>query len=384
MKKLFNLTQNQNFISLFYLMLSMLLSAATVGINVVTFPSILIENGVRESLIGFVATFDMICGIISALFIARLTAKLGATFSTIIIAVIQAITVSTIFFYQNYFLWLILSGIGACCWFAMFIIKQAWVNNIISDKNRSLVLAFGTTIFCLGFILGSLIVKHFGALNYHSFLTSSFLILFSGLILLIAKNTEPKNIDSDHIGFIRFFKKVPNESTARFFLDFQSGIIICLGIIFGKKIGLSSENSGLLLAAFTLSGIFDLYAGFLVRKFDRKKLIVYGFIFCFLSMLPAIFFHHNYLVLLASFFFIGVAFALIIVATLTNINESFVKTELVAANATYQAIGTLGSMFGCLIGGILIDFFGFYGFFIGIFSAIILYLSYYIILNKRS
>ncbi|HLD77278.1 MAG TPA: hypothetical protein VI861_04015, partial [Rickettsiales bacterium] len=52
----------------------------------------------------------------------------------------------------------------------------------------------------------------------------------------------------------------------------------------------------------------------------------------------------------------------------------FEKSRLVAANATFQAIGSSGAVLGCLLGGIFIQFFDFYGFFIIIISINLFYL----------
>ncbi len=381
MFKSINFGNDRNLMALIYLLFSIFIGSIAVGINIVTFPAILIHNQISSLLIGFSSTNEIIFGVISTFFINKLVARFSATRTAIAISFIYFALILTIFFYQNFYVWLLLAGLCGSCWLSLFVIRQSWINHLISDKNRSVILALTTTIFCSGFVVGSFIVKHFGALNYKSFIASACLILLSILMLALIKNTQPTKIDSQRIGFRKFFNQFPNESLARFLLDLQTGCVVCLGVVFGTKIGLSVENAGFLIGAFMASGLFDLYAGFLVRDFNRQKLILLGFIGCFVTTISCYFFYENYTALLISFFLFGSSCALIIVATLTIINEASDKSRLIAANATFQAIGSIGSICGCLLGGIFIQIFDFYGFFIIILLTNLIYFIYY--LNKK-
>ena len=101
-----------------------------------------------------------------------------------------------------------------------------------------------------------------------------------------------------------------------------------------------------------------------------------GFIGCLATMIIAIFAYHSYAILLILYFVFGASTASIFIATLTVTNESFTPEKLVAANATLQATGAIGSLLGGLLGGFFIQVFDFYGFFIAIILANVLYLSF--------
>ncbi len=376
MRKLIRFGLDQNLVALIYLLLSILIASIAVGINIIAFPAVLISHDVAALQIGFSSTNEIIFGVAMSFFLSQIVSRLTAMRTAFIIAIFYALIVATIFFYQNFYLWLLLSGLGGACWFSLFVIRQAWINHLIIDRNRSVILALTTTIFCFGFVIGSFLVKHFGALNHLSFLISAGLILISVLMLFLIRKTQPTKIDSQKISFREFIAKEPKTSVARFLLDLQAGCLVCLGVVFGVKIGLSVENAGFLIGAFMASGLFDLYAGFLVRDLNRSKLIMTGFLGCLSTMIFGLIFYKSYIALLACFFFFGASCALIMVATLTIINESFAKEKLVAANATFQAIGSCGSVLGCFAGGIFIDLFDFYGFFAIIIMANLLYFIY--------
>lgn len=376
MKKRIYFNQDRNFLALIYLLLSILVASVAAGINVISFPAVLIKNDVTPFLIGLSATNEILFGIFVMFILSRIVAFFNALNTTLIISVFYTGIICVISFYQNYYLWILLSGLGGACWLSLFIIRQSWLNSIIADENRSVILALTTTIFCLGFASGSFFVKNFGAEDYRTFLTSAGLILLSSTLLLLIRNSQPKKIDSQKIKIKDFYKKTPRAAVAGFLLDFQAACIICLGVVFGTKAGYSVENSGFLIGAFMASGLFDLYAGFLVKNFNRDNMVLYGFLGCVSSMTTGFILHEYYTVMLIAFFIFGCSCALIIVSTLTTVNESYEKSKLVAANSTFQAIGSIGGVSGCFIGGMAIEFFDFYGFFAIIILAGISYLGY--------
>lgn len=374
--------RDRNIVSILYLFLSFLIAAISGGINVVVFPAILMNNDIEPALIGLASANELIFGFIAAIFLAKFVLRFGLLFSCFITTIFYSSIIFLIFYYQNYILWLVFEAIIGVCWISLYVIRQAWVNNIIMNKNRSIILALISSLFCFGFLFGSFLVKFLGALNHYSLITSSVLILISGFLLLLIKDSAPKKLDSEHIKFFEFFKRLPDESMARFLLDFQGGCLVCLGVLFGVKAGFTAENSGLLVAAYMASGIFDLYAGVLVKHFDSRKMIFYGFLGCLITISMAMIFYINYPLLLAAFFFFGISCALIFISSITNINNHFAKEKLIAANATFQAFGSLGAVMGCFVGGIMIQIFGHFGFFLTILFATSCYISYYLIFSK--
>ncbi len=370
------LTRPQKFVALFYILLSIFIAAISYGINTTAFSATLINHNISPFLIGIAASIELLAGVKISFILSKLVARIKILYAVIMFGIIYALSIALIFFYQNFYLWLFFCTLNGACWFSLLVIRGAWINALINDKNRSVILALTTTVFCGGFAFGSLIIKYLGAQNYSSFLLSSSLIAVSILALILIKNTMPKKIDSQRISFREFFKHNPRIALARFLLDFQNSCIVCLTIIFGVKIGLTPENAGLLIAAFMASGFFDLYAGFLVKKYNRYSMIITGFATCFIMIVAAIFLYKSFAALMAIYFFFGAGTALIFVAALTITNESFSHEKLVAANSTFQSIGSLGAVFGSIVGGLFMQFLGFYGFFITIILAEVVYLIF--------
>lgn len=376
--------KNENFIALFYILASIFLGAVAYGINYVIFPATLIKHDISSFLIGLSASIELLAGVIISFIISKIVSRISVIKAVLLFGIFYATSIFLIYFYQNYFLWIGFCAINGACWFSLLVIRNAWINRLLHDKNRSIVLALTTTVFCIGFACGSLIIKNLGAQNHAPFLISSGFIVFSILSLLLVKNSAPQQIHAQRIGFIEFFRQAPNIAIARFALEFQNVCIVALTIIFGVKIGLTPENAGLLIAAFMASGFCDLYAGFLVQKYDRKKMIIFGFFGCLTTMTIAVFAYKSFVALLILYFLFGASTAAIFVATLTITNEIFPHEKLIAANATFQSFGSFGAVVGSVVGGLFIDFLGFYGFFATIILSDIFYLIFAFCYEKKS
>jgi MFS family permease len=162
----------------------------------------------------------------------------------------------------------------------------------------------------------------------------------------------------------------------RFFLDFQTYLLLTFTVIFGRKIGLSYELAGLLITAYMSTGFFDVFVGFLLQKTSPYKLINIGFLVCLYSFISIALYNKSYLFLLISYFTFGLGIACIYVSVFKVMNEDYEKEKLVAANATFQLIGSLGALCSSLFGGFLVDIFGIQGFPIAIILGCVFYLSF--------
>ena len=130
------------------------------------------------------------------------------------------------------------------------------------------------------------------------------------------------------------------------------------------------------------SGFFDIWVGFVLKKWNPYQLINFGFLGCLCCFLTIIFIH-NYAFLLSAYFAFGICIACIYVSVFKVSNDDYAKSKLVAANATFQLIGSGGSFFGSLIGGLLFNIFGAVGFPIAIILSCIFYLTFLVIYEKK-
>lgn len=362
---------------------SIFLFAIALGINTVSFPAVLNFHGVDAAKIGFAFTLDCLGGVVMSFFLSKIAARFEMIKTMAFGAISYSVVILFIYFYQNFYLWAILAFVMGNLWFMYVITRQSWLNILLKDEQRGIGLGIFSMLISAGIALGPVIVKFVGADNYSSFIISAALTSLSFFCLISLHATKHPDLEAQRIPLKEFFKTNPRNFLARFFLDFQSYVLLTLTVIFGVKIGMSYEVAGLLISAYMTSGFFDLIVGFLLKKWHPHQLINVGFLGC-LSIFLVIIFVHNFHFLVISYFVFGIFVACIYVSALKVCNDDFSKEKLVAANSTFQLVGSFGSLCGSLTGGILINLFGAVGFPITIVLSCILYLGFLVAYDRIS
>ena len=366
-----------------FLYLSFFLFATAVGINLVTFPSILKLNKITPSQIGIAFAVE-VCGVaIMSFFLSKFVKKFYILNSLKIASIIYASIVLIIYFYSNFILWLSLVFILGCCWLIFAICRLSWLNLFLSDEERGLGIGIFSALISGGLAFGPLIVKLFGAENYLTFVISALTVLGASFCLNPLKKELQPQINSERISMIKFLKKSPNSFFSRFFLDFTTFSILSLAVVFGTGIGFTNENSGLLITAYMTSGFFDIFVGFMLKKIPAKKLINIGYLGCLYTFLLVSLYQKSFYFLIILFFIFGLFIACIYVSVFKMINEDYEEKDLIPANSTFQFIGTCGALAGSLICGFMINYFGAQGFPITICFGCLFYLTFLVLYEKN-
>lgn len=367
-----------------FLYLSFFCFAIAVGINFVTFPSILKLHNLSAFQIGLAFTLEILGVSLMSFFLSKITNKYGIYKTLRANTIIYCSVILLIYFYYSYYLWLLLVFILGCCWLIFAITRISWLNIFFNNEERGVGIGIFSATISLGVAIGPIIVNFSGAENYLSFVISAFFVLCAFLALIPIKNITINQVNSSKIPIKQFYKKNPNCFMTRFFLDFTTYIIVSLTVVFGRSIGLSNEKAGLLITAYLASGFFDIIVGFILKKTTPKKLINIGFIGCLYSFLLVILYHHSFKFLLLMFFIFGLFIACIYVSVFKMVNEDYENEQLISGNTTFQFIGTIGAFCGSLLGGLMIDIFGSQGFGILICFGALFYLTFLVIYEKTN
>ena len=366
-----------------FLYLSFFLFACAVGINLVTFPSLLKLHKVSALQVGLAFTFEIAGVGLMSFFISKIANRYNIIKILSVNTVIYCSIILSIFFYFSYIWWLLMVFILGCCWLTFVIIRMSWLNYLVTNEERGVALGIFSALISAGVAVGPVIVSFVGATNYLSFVIAAILVVLSFLSLFTIRHSVMREIDSEPISLIKFYNKNPNSFFSRFFLDFTTYTVVSLAVIFGTLVGFTNENSGLFITAYMASGFFDIFVGFMLKKVAAKKLINIGYLGCLCCFLLVSLYQGSFVYLLTIFFIFGLFIACIYVSVFKMMNEDYSAAELVGANATFQLIGTLGSLFGSLIGGFMIEIFGSQGFPILICFGALFYLTFLVIYEKK-
>ena len=358
-----------------FLFLSIVLFAVAMGMNLVTFPTILSKHDVTAAHIGLAFTIDTFGGILMSFFLSKFVKHLTMMRALKFAAFGYAAIILVIYFYWSFFLWAMLAFFMGALWFAYVITRQSWLNMLLEKERRGVALGIFSMAISAGIAIGPFLVRVGGADNYFSFVISAILVVASFFCLKPLRHKPQVQLEPKIIKLKHFYKTNPRAFLARFFLDFQSYLLLTFSVVFGVNIGLSYEAAGLLISAYMASGFFDLVIGFALKKWNPYQLINFGFLGCLCCFLTIIFVH-NYLFLLAIYFIFGAFIACIYVSVFKITNDDYAHEKLVAANATFQLIGSSGSFFGSLVGGVLFNIFGANGFPITMVLSCVCYLMF--------
>lgn len=362
--------------------LSIFLFAASLGINLVTFPTLLNSYQIQPSYIALSFTLECLGGILMSFVLSKLVSHLRIIPALKIASFTYAGIILSIYFYQCFYLWAMLAFSMGTMWFMYVVTRQSWLNMMLKDHQRGVALGIFSMLIAAGIGLGPIITRFSGAESYFSFIISATLTMSSLLCLLPLKRLPEPKIESQRISLIEFFKNNPRSFLARLCLDFQTFLLLTLTVIFGKRIGLSYEAAGLLITAFMLSSFTDILVGLSLKRFNAYSLIKFGFcgaLCCFFSLI----FIRNYSLLLSAYFIFGIFTACIFVSVFKVVNDDYKAEKLVAANATFQLIGSIGSVLGSLTGGILFGIFGEIAFPLTIMLSSAVYLTFLLFYDKK-
>ncbi len=224
-----------------FLFLSVLLFATTMGINLVTFPTILNKHHVSAAEIGISFTLDAFGGILMSFFLSKIVARLTMMKALQIAILSYSAILALIYFYQNFYLWASLAFVMGAFWFMYVITRQSWLNMLLKNNQRNVALGVFSMAISAGIALGPIVAKFSGAESYSSFLISAALAIASFVCLQPLKNTSQPDLDSQRIGLKKIFKTNPRAFLARFFLDFQGYLLLTFSVVFGVKAGFSYE-----------------------------------------------------------------------------------------------------------------------------------------------
>jgi len=365
------------------LFLSILLFSTAYGINIVAFPTILTKHGVDAAHIGIAFTFDVLGGVIMSFFLSKFTSRFGVMKALQIVAATYATAILVIYFCTNFLLWIAIAFIMGTCWFSYVITRQAWLNALVAKHKRGIMLGIYSMIGSSGLALGPAIASLIGPDSYSLFIISALLVITSCALLIPLEKEVLPIISPKRIALKDFFLKNPRCFLTRFFLDFQSYLLLTFTVVFGVKIGLSYKAAALLITAYMVSGFFDVWVGFLLKKYDPYKLVNFGFLGSVSCFILVIFLHQSYISLLIIYFIFGIFIACIYVSNFKITNDDYRKEKLIAANSTFQLIGSIGSFCGALTGGFLTQIFGTHGFPITMILSCVLYLTFFVIYDKK-
>ena len=143
--------------------------------------------------IGIVCGASAVGVVSSAYYAPKLAARYGYIATINVGLVVAAIMTVAFRFTDNYGLWLALRFVSGLGLGLHWVLTEAWLANIVTEKYRTRVMAIYATAISIGFAVGPMVIWLFGALSIIPFIIMGALLILAALPILRLKGHEPKD-----------------------------------------------------------------------------------------------------------------------------------------------------------------------------------------------
>ncbi|MDB2324332.1 MFS transporter [Alphaproteobacteria bacterium] len=307
--------------------------------------------------IGIVSGTTAIGIVFSAYYAPRLARRFGNVI-TINLGLLLAAIMSVAFRYTEVFgLWLAIRFIGGMGLGLHWVLTEAWLARIVSDKGRTKVMAIYASAIGIGFAVGPVIIWVFGFMTVIPFYVIAALLILAALPIYMLRNDEPQMSFSGSGSPLLLIRRAPTVAMA---CIVAGGVDLALISLLPVVITRTPEA----VPALTLSIVPAMAIGNVVLQYpiaiiaDRFGLRKVGMIIATIgialcSLIP-FFLSSMVISLTLAFLGAGLVYGLYSIG-LAMLSKRFSSGEIVAANAGFVIIFELSNLVGPALAGVLLD-----------------------------
>ncbi|MBZ7954893.1 MFS transporter [Campylobacter molothri] len=338
---------------------------------------VLKERGEGPLVVGIISSCFFIGGLIGTISAHKIISKIGHIRSFGLFGAIFGISAMLHTISNNLIFWAILRFLIGVCYYGFLMVIESWLNEKSKNAIRSRILGFYEIVFYLSFGIGTLII----ALNlsrHNVFILSAALILFSSLPLNLIKIKEPILPASSPISIPKIFDIAP----LAIITSFIAGMLINGFFSMAPLFILLQKFNNQAVSYFTFCGILGGFfaqtiMGTISDKLGRKFAIITCSSIGFFTMLVFIFFKPCLYIQYCLSFLLGMGIFCLYALALARANDVLViKNKGVELGRGVLFCYSLGSLFGPLVLGFLMQYFntkGFIWFYISLLGFLILF-----------
>jgi len=175
---------------------------------------------------------------------------------------------------DNIYLWLalrVLVGIGMMC---NYMVLESWLNEQAEPENRGKVFSMYMITSYLGMVGGQYALSQFPELGLAPLLLVCIAVSFGIVPIATTRRIHPKPIKPISVGFISYFKAVPQSLTAVLFAGIINGSFYGLAPVYAKEVGFDTNSIALFMSLTIIAGLLAQWPmGILSDTFKRSVLI---------------------------------------------------------------------------------------------------------------
>ena len=302
-------------------------------------------------------------GAAGSIAIAPLLPALARRFGTarLVLASIAMILLSLALLpvFPNIWVWFALRFVYGMGGGALFVLSEAWINQIITDAQRGRVLGLYITILSLGIAVGPVLLNAVGTVGPAPFVLGVAVVAAGAIPLVLARRSAPAVTTRPSTFVFRYIRMAPSGTLAGLVLGMIESTALYLLPLYALRRGLEGDDAVLPVTVFVAGAVaIPLFFGWLADRIDRHTVLAAAATVAGLSVATYLFVSAGSVWFWIATFIWGGSATAVYAVGLTLLGQRFSGANLVAASALLVAMYSLGSLTGPIVTGAAMDAWG--------------------------
>lgn len=317
---------------------------------------------VDSVLIGINSAMTSVGVLTVAPFATVIVRRIGASTGMVAGLLLTALSALAMAFFDSVWAWLLLRYLIGAGVSIHWVVSETWMNAIVSERRRGLVMAIYVTSIAAGFALGPIILTLIGTEGVAPFAAIAAVTALTALPMALIRKLQPPLALETKGSVTRLAREAPTIFAAVLAVGLVDAAFFTFMPIYGLRIGMPSDVAiTLLTAVFAGNVVLQIPLGWIADRVNRRGLLLVLGVVCIAcpwlaaSMLNSEVPHADawaaYPVL---FLWGGASFGLYTVGV-TMLGERYRGGELVAANAAFVMTFELANLVGPPLSGWAIE-----------------------------
>lgn len=308
-------------------------------------------------LIGINSAVTSLGVLLVAPFATTIVRRLGASPAMVAGLLLTSVSALAMPFLDNLWVWMVLRFLMGAGVAIHWVVSETWMNAIISERRRGLVMSIYITSIASGFALGPLILTLIGTDGALPFIAIATVTGLTALPMALIHKLAPPLALETRGSVVRLAREAPTIFAAVLAVGLVDAAFFTFLPIYGLRIGMPSDTAiTLLTAVFAGNVALQIPIGWIADRVNRRALLlVLGAICIACPGLAAWLLRADSLAAYPILFvWGGCSFGLYTVGV-TMLGERYRGGELVAANAAFVMTFELANLLGPPMSGWAIE-----------------------------
>ena len=326
------------------------------GVALPLVPLALERRGFDNLTIGIVAAAWAVGMLLTAPYIPRLAARLGAVPFIVGAVVAGSALIVAYTLTDSIAAWFIITLLHGAMGGIPWVVSEIWMNVVVEENRRGRAMAIYAILVALGLALGPMVLQVVGVYGPRPFLACAGLALLVALPLLPYWRTAPRIEHDTESGYLAVVVGAPLAMLAGFACGLGEQVAFSFLPVYAVGAGVSPETGALWLSVFVVGNVLLQWPiGWLADHADRRAVLAgcalaSAVLVIVLSMVPA----QSLAVLAVIGLWGGLSFAIYPVG-LALLGLSLGAGDMARANTAFSMLYILGGLVGRPLAGAAMD-----------------------------